>query len=442
MSLKAIKVSALVKYLKGKLDNDAAIQGIVVSGEISNFTNHRSGHWYFTLKDDKARINCVMFASMVAKTKLVVKDGDKVLVKCNTSVFETGGQLQLFVTAIKLDGLGDLYLKFEEIKKRLSQEGLFDVSHKKALPKYPFKIGLITGRNTAAREDVISTLSRRWPIAKVYELNVLVQGEGSIGQLIKAVKTVDQLGLDVILMVRGGGSIEDLWSFNDETLARAVHAMKTPIISGVGHEVDVTIVDYVVDKRAPTPTGAAELAVPNINDVKLLINNFQNRMKVMAHKDIENCYGSLKKLMNSYIFINPSRMYDQKQLALDLIYKRLMNYVGNIENKRNKLALLKNQFSNLTYTLIKENDKNVKLLQSSLNNLLNFIFNEKKQDFIKKISLLDAYSPLKIMERGYSLVYIEDRLINSVKMLNKNEEIKVKFKDGLVKAEISEVKDE
>lgn len=442
MSLKTIKVSTLVNYLKNKIDQDNLIQNLIVQGEISNFTNHRSGHWYFTLKDEKSRLNCVMFSSMVSKCKVKIKDGDKVFVRCSTSIFEASGQLQLFVNAIKLDGQGDLYLKFEEIKKKLYEEGLFDEKHKKAIPLYPFKIGLITGKNTAAREDVISTLKRRWPIAKVYELNTLVQGSSSSKEIINAIKKIDTLNLDVVLLVRGGGSIEDLWSFNDESLARTIFEMKTPLISGVGHEVDVTIVDYVSDKRAPTPTGAAEMCTPNLKDVKNLIFNYESKIKFVVNKELMMYKSTFNKTQESYVFKNPIRLYEQKVMELDLIHKNLINSINFIDNEKNKLSIIKNKITSLAKISINTNRSLISNYESNFKNLVGSILEKNKQLFLEKINLLDAYSPLKVMERGYSIVFSNDKLVNSVNDLSIGDKVNIKFSKGNVNAKIYEVNNE
>ncbi|MEF9968454.1 MAG: exodeoxyribonuclease VII large subunit, partial [Longicatena sp.] len=251
MSQAVVKVSTLVSYLKSKIDQDNYLQRILVCGEISNFVRHRSGHWYFTLKDEVSRLSCVMFSSSASRSKYIPKDGDKVILQANTSIFESSGQLQLYVTGIKLDGVGDLYVQFELLKKKLFNEGYFDENHKLSIPKYPLQIGLITGKNTAAREDVISTLQRRWPIANLIEINTLVQGDTAAKQICDAIKQMESMDVEVILLVRGGGSIEDLWAFNDENLAKVIYHCSIPIVTGVGHEVDTTIVDYVSDLRAP-----------------------------------------------------------------------------------------------------------------------------------------------------------------------------------------------
>ncbi|MEG1702615.1 MAG: exodeoxyribonuclease VII large subunit, partial [Erysipelotrichaceae bacterium] len=243
-------VSTLVHYIKQSLDHDMNIQSILIKGEISNFTNHRSGHWYFTLKDNKAKLSCVMFSTNVARCPLVLKEGMKVIVSASVSMYEAAGTTQLYVNKVQVDGLGDLYLQYEQTKEKLAKEGLFDPSLKKAIPKYPMSIAIISAKEGAAIQDMLITIAKRWPIAQVSFYPSLVQGNQAVASLIECLKKAEQNHHEVILLARGGGSIEDLWCFNDETLARLIVSLTTPIISGVGHESDTTLVDYVADMRA------------------------------------------------------------------------------------------------------------------------------------------------------------------------------------------------
>ena len=260
MSQNVYSVSALVHYIKQTLDNDIRIQSILIKGEISNFTNHRSGHWYFTLKDARSKISCVMFSSHARRCNILLKEGMKVIVTASVSMYEAGGSVQLYVTAVRSDGLGDLFLQLEEVKKKLAAQGLFDPQKKKPLPQYPMRIGVITAKTGAAVQDILTTISRRWPLAEVVVYPSLVQGIQASGAIVENLRKADQGGHDVILLARGGGPIEDLWCFNEEAVARAVFAMHTVIVTGVGHETDTTLVDYVSDARAPTPTAAADHA--------------------------------------------------------------------------------------------------------------------------------------------------------------------------------------
>ena len=302
MSQNVVSVSTLVHYLKSKLESDNLIQKVLVEGEISNFSNYRSGHWYFSLKDENSLIRCVMFSSYNKKVQFAPKDGDKVIIQADVSVYEQRGDIQLLVYAMKSDKIGDLYLQFEKLKAKLYAEGVFDDKYKKPIPLYPMNIALVTGANTAARSDVLTTLNRRWPIAEIHEYSVLVQGNESAGQIINALKQADNNHHDVILLVRGGGSIEDLWSFNDETLARTIFNLKTPIITGIGHEINYTISDYVADLRAPTPTGAAERCAPDQKDVLNMLNVYQTRLNTAITTKKDHASRELNKYSSSFVF--------------------------------------------------------------------------------------------------------------------------------------------
>ena len=445
MSRRILSVFALVHYLKQKLDQDTLIQEVLVQGEISNFTNHRSsGHWYFTLKDTQARIACVMFARDAQSCRFVPKEGDKVMIQARTSLYESSGQLQLYVSKIQQDGLGDLYLQYEQRKKKLYEEGLFDLSHKKKIPEYPFKIGLITGRNTAAREDVITTLQRRWAVAQIEEYPVLVQGETASKQIVKALKQADKEGLDVILLVRGGGSIEDLWAFNDEELARVIYTMETPLITGVGHEVDTTIVDYVSDLRAATPTAAAEQATPDLMVVYQKITFLQKRLIQGMLTQIQHHHQHLNSIRQSRFFTHPQLLFERVWLQLDYSTERLSWVSQGIQNKRSYFEQTKNalihamvQSCNQTHQIL--SDSKYKLMRNGQNRLL-----EARGCFQELVVKLDAYSPLKSLSRGYGLVYQDKQMITKVAQLDVNHKFTLVLQDGNVIANVlkKEIKDD
>ena len=274
MEDKYLSVTALTRYIKYKLDNDKNLQEVYLRGEISNFKAHTRGHYYFTIKDENSRINAIMFSFNASKLKFMPEDGMKVLVKGKISVFESTGNYQIYISDMLEDGVGNLHIAFEQLKKKLGDEGLFDLKYKKEIPKIPMKVGIITAPTGAAVKDILSTIKRRFPICKTILFPCLVQGELARDDIVKKLDIADNYGLDVIILGRGGGSIEDLWPFNEEVVARKVFACKTPIISGVGHQIDFTICDFVADKRAETPTGAAERAVPMLSDLLLEIDNY------------------------------------------------------------------------------------------------------------------------------------------------------------------------
>ena len=438
MRNRQLSVSALVRYLKGKLDQDPLIQRVIVAGEISNFTAHRSGHWYFTLKDEKSRISCVMFASNAVRCQFKPKEGDSVLVQANTSIFESSGQLQLYVTAMKPTGLGDLYLKFEELKRRLHNEGLFDPARKKPIPVYPMRIVVITGTNTAARQDVITTLARRWPVAQVSEIPVLVQGEGAAAQICAALRQADALNFDVMILARGGGSIEDLWSFNEECVARTLADLKTPVICGVGHEVDVTIADLVADRRAPTPTGAAEMATPQLAEVQGYCLRQRQQLIYLIHQKLRMQRQRYEQQRGSWIFQDPMTLLQPVQMRLDYNTSRLQNTSQRVRTQRTRL-------DQVSAILLNQTSKHVYLQQQRLGQLrLNLNHHQKQQLMLRqqqlkeKIRLMDAYSPLKILGRGYGLIAQNGHLVRSVQEVKIQEEMQIRLHDGQITAVVKE----
>lgn len=430
-------VSEIVRTLKTKIDMDSMLQKILIQGEISNFTAHRSGHWYFTLKDAGSRIACVMFASYAARCGFRPKDGMKVLIQANTSIYEASGQLQLYVLAMKPDGIGDLYLRFEQLKRKLYEQGYFDQSHKKPLPVYPFRIGLITGKDTAARQDVLTTIKRRWPVCFVLEKPVLVQGEEAAAQMIAALRLLDEQHLDVIILARGGGSIEDLWAFNDERLALAVYAAKTPIISGVGHEVDTTIVDYVSDRRAPTPTGAAEIATPDLREVLLQLDQKENRMKQAMTAQLLSCRQKLDTLTSARVIAYPKSLTENKRMRLDVLQNRLRTAVRRLSEPKEHLISARARLIKWADEVMLRRRHELLIRRNELIQKTEVALEDRRHHFDRSIQLLDAYSPLKSLSRGYSLVSDEQqRLVTRVDSVEINEMIKIRLSDGTLKAQV------
>lgn len=440
MSRKAISVSTLVRYIKTRLESDAMMQKVIVEGEISNFSNYRSGHWYFSLKDSTSQMRCVMFSSYNQRINFTPKDGDKVLIQADLSVFEARGEMQLMVTAMKQAGIGDLYTQFELLKQKLAREGLFDIAHKKAIPKYPFDIALVTGNNTAARADVLTTLSRRWPVAKITEYPVLVQGNESATQMIQALMKADTMHHDVILLVRGGGSIEDLWSFNDETLARTIYTLNTPIITGVGHEVDFTIVDFVSDLRAPTPTGAAEVCSPNIEDLKQKILLFENRMIQSIRQSIEKNKLQLQRIKQRNVFQSPAKLYMEKSLRLDSTTQQLKQCILNqLHSMKQQNTYCETRLVGITSKSLAEKRLDLQKKSLLLKPLIEIKKKNSKELLLSKISLLDAYSPLKILQRGYSITSNSDGLIYNIDQVKLNDEIQVQLIDGTLSTVVKNI---
>lgn len=393
-----LTVSQINTYIKSIIDYDDNLNNIYVCGEISNFTDHyRTGHFYFTLKDEKSSVKAVMFRQNAQLLKFEPYNGLKVLIRGRVSVFERDGAYQLYVTDMQPDGLGELNLAFEQLKEKLSGEGLFDDIHKKPLPSTPNKIAVITSPTGAAVQDILNVISRRYPCCEIIIVPVQVQGVSSASQIVAALETVNSLNAaDVIILARGGGSIEDLWSFNEEIVARAVFRSKIPVISGVGHETDFTICDFVSDKRAPTPSAAAEIAVP----------------------DIRNIYSGLEY----YI-----------ELLKSSLYEKLMSY----EIRLDELSQILEMTSPLSK--IKEKRTLVYGFEKYLNGCFLSLLNSRKQQLCYLSGSLEALSPLKTISRGFSLVFDEnDNHVSSAKRISAGDKIKIKMKDGSVMCTVDE----
>ncbi len=438
-----VTITALTKYIKRKFDADPHLQDMYVKGEISNFKQHSSGHMYFTLKDEKARILAVMFSSFNKSIKFRPENGMKVLVKGDISVYEQSGQYQMYIKELQPDGIGDLYLAFEQLKEKLLKQGLFSNEFKKALPKYPHTVGVITSPTGAAIRDILTTLKRRYPIANILVIPALVQGEQGAASIVRAIEQANQShDIDVLIVGRGGGSIEELWSFNEEIVARAIFESRIPIISAVGHETDTTIADYVADLRAPTPTGAAELAVPHIDELiervltrqTRIIRNIKEKISVQAQR-----YDRLSK---SYAFKFPQRLYEQKLEQVDKsteLLKRAAQALfvnRNEEYIRTRRRLERNNLNILLQTAVQQQSKTERTLNRAFTSLLL----AKKKEHQRMNMALDALSPLKIMDRGYSLVYDEnDHLVKSTEQIRLKDNIKIKLVDGSITCEVLEI---
>ena len=394
MEYNPITVSELNQYIKDKIGRDEYLNNVFIKGEISNFKHHYTGHMYFTLKDDKSLIKCIMFKSYTANLNFVPKDGLKVMILGTVSVFERDGVYQIYCKAMQEDGLGSLHVAYEELKKKLEYEGLFDVAHKKPIPKMPKCIGVLTSNTGSVIRDIINVSTRRNPNVYIKLLPVPVQGEGAAVKIAKAIKIMNEQKLaDVIILARGGGSLEDLWPFNEEIVARAIYDSELPVISAVGHETDFSISDFVADLRAPTPSAAAELAVPNISDILLKLQNYNLRYKNALKKKIEIMKLRFEKIMKSRIFTDPMRKVMDNSIILDDYMKRLENAMKEIKT-------------------------------------------EKKNKYTELVTKLDSISPLKTLIRGYSLTEKDGKIIKRATQIDKGDIITIKFSDGEKNAEI------
>ena len=337
-------VSQINAYINKKLKFDNNLKNVYVKGEISNFKTYSSGHSYFTLKDEKSQIPAVMFKGRKHSLKFQPEDGMKVIIKGKVEVFERDGKYQLYATTMTEDGIGALYVAFEQLKKKLKAEGLFDDAHKKEIPEYPGRIGVVTAQTGAAIRDIITTIKKRYPYCEVLIFSTLVQGDQAAGQIVRQIKHAQEFDIDTLIVGRGGGSIEDLWPFNEEIVARTIYECEIPVISAVGHEIDWTISDYVADKRAPTPTGAAMIAVPDTNEIKFKITQLNGRLNKNMKDMISQNKTKLNHISQKQILKNPESIYEIKAMILDnLVTKLELASKKNIAENKNKLLKLENR---------------------------------------------------------------------------------------------------
>jgi len=396
---KYLTVGALTKYIKFKIDSDEHLKTVFLKGEISNFKMHSTGHLYFSIKDETSKINAIMFNKNAKNLNFTPTDGTKILVIGRISVYEQTGNYQIYIEDMIEDGIGNLYIAFEALKEKLSKEGLFDEKYKKTIPKIPKKIGIITAPTGAAIKDILSTIKRRFPICETILFPSLVQGENAAPDIVKKLKLANTYDLDLIILGRGGGSIEDLWPFNEEIVAREIFESKIPIISAVGHEVDFTIADFVADLRAPTPTGAAEMAVPNMIDLTNNLKQLTIRLNENINKKINYQKLLLESLKTSFVIKNPMIIYENKKQKIDLLKENTIRILmQKIDNNKNKLNNLKKNY-------ILNNPKSL---------YKNHII--KLDNLIEKLELVN---PLGILKRGYTLTSQEDKIITSIKVTGK-----------------------
>lgn len=397
MDIKPITVEELNLYIKNKVQDDEFLNNVYVKGEISNCKLHYTGHIYFTLKDEKSLIKCVMFRSYAAHLNFTPKDGMKIVVLGTVAVYERDGVYQIYAKAMKQDGIGSLYEAYEKLKNDLEKEGLFDEAHKKKIPMFPKTIGVLTASTGAVIRDIINVSTRRNPNVRIRLLPVPVQGKDAAPEIVDGIRRMNNEKLaDVIILGRGGGSLEDLWPFNEECVARAIYDSEIPIISAVGHETDFSISDFVADLRAPTPSAAAELAVPNISDVIYTISNYENRYKTDLKKKVQIMKLRYEKCMTRNVFKNPTQKINEKEMLLDMKVKNISSAMNNIINKKNIIL-------------------------------------------VKNITKIDSLSPLKTLSRGYSIAEKDGKILKSVTQVNKEDRIELKVTDGIIKTKVEEI---
>ena len=390
----AITVSDLNKYIKDKIADDEYLNNVLVKGEISNFKNHYTGHMYFTLKDENSLIKCICFKSYANRLTFIPKDGMKVMVFGVVSVFERDGVYQIYVKAMEEDGVGDLYAKYQELKENLEKQGLFDDIHKKKIPLMPKVIGVLTSKTGSVIKDIINVSTRRNPNCYIRLYPVPVQGDGAAVKIAEGIELMNKNKLaDVIILARGGGSLEDLCPFNEEIVAHSIYNSEIPIISAVGHETDFTIADFVADLRAPTPSAAAELAVPDVYELEQKINSDRDRLRMALIKKTEIMRLRYEKCMSSHVFKEPTRRINENYILLDKYIKQLENEISKIQER-------------------------------------------EKTKYLELIAKLDAYSPLKTLLRGYSITEKQGKIVKSVNELEKDDIIKIKLSDGNKEAKV------
>ena len=439
-----LTVTALTKYIKRKFDVDPYLGRIYLTGELSNFRLRPNAHQYFSLKDDHAKISAIMFKSAFEKVKFTPEEGMKVLVTGRISLYEASGSYQIYVDSMQPDGIGALYQAYEQLKKKLTDEGLFDLP-KKRLPMFPKRIAVVTSPSGAVIRDIITTVQRRFPIAQIVLFPALVQGDKAAADIVKQIEHANEIGnFDTLIIGRGGGSIEDLWPFNEEIVARAIVDSQLPVISSVGHETDTTIADLVADVRAATPTAAAELAVPVLNDELLKINQYRQRLFQAMNQTIKIDQQKVAKVRESYIFTQPTRLYERYIQNVDLAKNRLEQLKDGYEqNWQQKVDLLTNRLSgrNIQQSIANQQQQ-LANLEVRINQASRTIINNQWQSTAKLIAQLDNLSPLKIMSRGYSYVTLDKKVVKSVTQLTPNKTIKMNFEDGSASAEIKEINKE
>lgn len=437
MEKRYLTVSALNKYIKTKIDQDNQLQHIFIKGEISNCKHHSSGHLYFTLKDENSRINAVMFASKAKSLPFLLEDGMKVLMEASVSVYDVAGTYQIYVSTLQQDGIGNLFLQFEKLKKELLEQGLFEPSTKKQIPHYPSKVAVLSAHPSAALMDIVRTIRIRFPVVRVVIFPIPVQGKDAYKEIIKTLEYVDGLHFSSIILARGGGSLEDLWNFNEEALARSIFNCQTPIISGVGHEVDYTICDFVADKRAATPTAAAIMATPDIIELKQNVNNLEYTIQGLMRQCIVSNKQKIDALSNFYIFKNPNKLTDDKKMQV-LHYQQQLHttFSNKIGNTKSKYQYLNQKFTHQMEVFSIQQNNKLEGIKKQLEQSFHLKVKRQQEKFYFLISRLNAVSPIKTLERGYAIVVKDKQTITSKTMLKSGDRITIKLRDGNVEANI------
>ena len=444
---KYLTVTDLNYYITQKFKNDPYLHKVFLQGELSNFRYRRNSHQYFSLKDEKSKINVVMFRSYFDKVKFKPEEGMKVYVTGYVSVYGPQGSYQFYAESMEPAGLGALYEQLKQLQAKLAKEGLFNQDHKRKLPRFPDRIAVVTSASGAVIHDIMVTANRRFPHAEIDLYPAQVQGDTAADSLVRAMRQIAEQGdkYDVMIIGRGGGSLEDLWPFNEEEVVRQIYAMPMPVISSVGHETDTTLCDLVADARAATPTAAAEYATPNLVDELAGIQQLRSRLFSSMQAIIREKRDRLKRIENSVIMREPARLYDQQIETVDRLKDRLHNSMKNKVDRSNQSYLLLKQrlFSASPDKQMQQMQQQERFLAKRLADNINHYLKDKRNSFSKIVQQLDDYSPLKTLERGF--VYTTDangKTVSSVKQVKKNERLNLHFKDGQVEATITKIEEE
>ena len=414
-----ITISELNRYLKTKFENDTNLRMVYLKGEISNFKAHTRGHYYFTLKDETSRLNAVMFSYHTGNLKFMPCDGMKVLVVGRISVYEQTGSYQIYVENMAEDGIGNLYVAFEKLKKDLAKEGLFNPEHKKRIPRMPKRIGIVTASTGAAIRDILTTIKRRYPICETILFPALVQGNDAAADIVKKIELANTYDIDTLIVGRGGGSLEDLWPFNEEIVARAIYNSRVPVISAVGHEIDFTIADFVADLRAPTPTAAAELAVPDTSTILNYLETAKGRSYQAINNTINNYQTRISNVANSYILKKPTAMYEILEQKLDNLIDKLNKEI-NIVIDNNKVRLFK---SSNSYILTNPS----------------MLYKFKEQALLGLTEKLEVLNPISTLNRGYGIIKKDNVVVSSIANVKDNDDIVINLKDGNIYSKVVKV---
>ena len=435
-----LSVKALTKYIKKKFDADPHLRDVYVKGELSNVKIHTSGHIYFTLKDNAARLPGVMFSASAKSVKFKPESGMTVLIRGDVSVYEASGQYQLYAQSMQADGIGDYYLAFEQLKEKLAKEGLFQASHKQALPRFPKRIAVVTAQTGAAVRDIIITLHRRYPLADVVLYPTLVQGAGATQSIVQSIQSANKGDFDVLIVGRGGGSIEDLWAFNEEAVARIIFDSRIPVISAIGHETDTTIADFVSDLRAPTPTAAAELAVPSQAELLERVSSYRSQMYRTVSGTVNQQKQALNRLTSSFPLAYPERLYrpfiERVERATDSLQRESLQHLNR--SKERYRTLDQQLKSRVPLQRIRQSETDVAELARRLDHQMNQLLKNRSQQLSSAIRTLDALSPLKIMDRGYSIPYIEGAVVKSVAQVKVGDRLTMSMQDGTIQTTVDE----